>query len=135
MRPTTEMMTPNTQALIMEVTTSQVDTARAAESRITFAGTPYTVCASVTLAAMPGHQEIGRVAAGSGDAECRVPAGRPQDTGVSAMQYQWDNMKKMQAKKQISVTMRRDLAAPMVKHSTLRKGPAIMQAATRGVTR
>jgi hypothetical protein len=58
MRPTTEMMTPNTQALIMEVTTSQVDTARAAESRITFAGTPYTVCASVTLAAMPGQHRI-----------------------------------------------------------------------------
>jgi hypothetical protein len=75
MRPTTEMMTPNTQALIMEVTTSQVETARAAESRITFAGTPYTVCASVTLAAMPGHQEIGGVVAGSSVAQCRVLAG------------------------------------------------------------
>lgn len=54
---TTEMMTPNTQALIMDVTTSQVDTARAAESRMTLAGTPYTTCASVTLAAMPALAE------------------------------------------------------------------------------
>ena len=53
---TTEMMTPKTQALIMEVTTSQAVTARAAESNITFAGTSYTSCANNMLAAKPADK-------------------------------------------------------------------------------
>ena len=83
MQLTTEMMTPNTQALIMEVTTSQVDTARAAESRITFAGTPYTVCASVTLAAMPGRHGKQQ---GRGGALCCRAQGACQQTAQHMQQ-------------------------------------------------
>lgn len=47
------MMVPNTQHLIMLVTTSHALMARIAESRITLQLTSYTVSASTTLAAMP----------------------------------------------------------------------------------
>ena len=55
---TTEMMTPKTQDLIIDVTTSHAVTARAAELRITFAGTSYTSCARSTLAAKPEPQGV-----------------------------------------------------------------------------
>ena len=48
------MMVPNTQDLIMDVMTSQLDTARVHESRMMLALTSYTVCASRQLHAMPG---------------------------------------------------------------------------------
>jgi len=65
------MMVPNTQDLIMDVMTSQLDTARVHESRMMLALTSYTVCASRQLHAMPGaalHDRAGRPA-------FRVPRG------------------------------------------------------------
>ena len=47
------MMVPKTQDLIMEVITSQPDTARVHESRMMLALTSYTACASRQLHAMP----------------------------------------------------------------------------------
>lgn len=50
------MMVPNTHDLIMEVMTSQPDTARVHESSMMLALTSYTVCASRQLHAMPAPQ-------------------------------------------------------------------------------
>ena len=56
MARTIAMMVPNTHDLIMEVMTSQLDTARVHESRMMLALTSYTVCASRQLHAMPAPQ-------------------------------------------------------------------------------
>lgn len=55
-----EMMVPKTQHLIMEVTMSQAEMARMAESRMMLHDTLYTLSASSTLAAMPASWVVGR---------------------------------------------------------------------------
>jgi hypothetical protein len=60
---TMAMMVPNTQDLIMDVMTSQLDTARVHESRMMLALTSYTVCASRQLHAMPGAARGGPLGA------------------------------------------------------------------------
>jgi hypothetical protein len=52
------MMVPNTHDLIIEVTRSQAVTARAHESRMTFAGTSYTTSARRVLAAIPATRHV-----------------------------------------------------------------------------
>ena len=54
---TTEMMVPKTQDLIMEVMTSQSETARTQLSRMMFALTSYTISARNMLHAMPARTD------------------------------------------------------------------------------
>ena len=79
------MMVPNTQDLIMDVMTSQLDTARVHESRMMLALTSYTVCASRQLHAMPGAAQAPPLGARSPAPRCTTAqAGRHSACRVAA---------------------------------------------------
>ena len=138
------MMVPNTHDLIMEVMTSQRDTARVHESRMMLALTSYTVCASRQLHAMPAPPEQCPL---SHQAHQAMLLHHPYAQALASQltipcaQCLWEVLHCMATQGCQLLAMctalraAQERRAPMAKHMRFRMGAATMQASTRGVTR